>query len=215
MSSLDWVRTFVAVYRHRSITRAAQELHLTQPAVSQQIRALESQLGAKLFLRLARGVAPTPEAHEIARVAASPVDMLSTLLTSARATAESLAGTVHLGGPADFISSHVIRVLGSVVERGIRIRFHFGNTGDLLERIGEIDLLIATEKRPKPSVEYEFLAEEDFVLVGAPAWGTKFPLDELPNKAPRLSRAQAGSLSRRAYRSSVAIFEPYLDRGSR
>ncbi len=54
-----WLRAFDAAARHSSFTAAADELHLTPAAVSQQIRLLEKQLGAELFKRLPKGVALT------------------------------------------------------------------------------------------------------------------------------------------------------------
>ena len=58
---LIWLRAFEASARHSSFTLAAQELGLTQAAISQQIRALESRLGSTLFHRRQRGVVLTPE----------------------------------------------------------------------------------------------------------------------------------------------------------
>ena len=57
---LDYrTHTFLAVYRARSFTRAAEELHVTQPAVSQHIRQLEAHYGCVLFSKTGRGVEPT------------------------------------------------------------------------------------------------------------------------------------------------------------
>lgn len=53
---LNWLRAFDVAARHLNFTLAATELNLTQAAVSQQIRALESQLGSTLFKRLPRGL---------------------------------------------------------------------------------------------------------------------------------------------------------------
>jgi LysR family glycine cleavage system transcriptional activator len=53
---LNWLRAFESAARHLSFTDAASELSLTQAAISQQIKALESQLGAALFKRLPRGL---------------------------------------------------------------------------------------------------------------------------------------------------------------
>ncbi|WP_281544263.1 LysR substrate-binding domain-containing protein [Grimontia sp. SpTr1] len=53
---LNWLRSFEAAARHLSFTHASQELHITQAAMSQQIKALESQLGTMLFVRLPRGL---------------------------------------------------------------------------------------------------------------------------------------------------------------
>lgn len=59
MPSLGAIRVFDAAARHGSFTRAASELHMTQAAVSYQIKLLEDQVGAPLFRRLPRGVALT------------------------------------------------------------------------------------------------------------------------------------------------------------
>ncbi|TIX68957.1 MAG: LysR family transcriptional regulator, partial [Mesorhizobium sp.] len=58
---LDWLRSFEAAARLSNFTAAAAELGLTQAAVSQHIRALEQRLKTRLFVRLARGVALSPE----------------------------------------------------------------------------------------------------------------------------------------------------------
>lgn len=53
---LNWLRSFEASARHLNFTQAAAELNLTQAAISQQVKGLESQLGASLFKRLPRGL---------------------------------------------------------------------------------------------------------------------------------------------------------------
>ncbi len=61
LPSLRSLATFEVAARHLSFTRAAEELNSTQPAVSQQVRALESELGVTLFKRIYRGVVLTDE----------------------------------------------------------------------------------------------------------------------------------------------------------
>ena len=68
---LNWLRSFEASARHLSFTHAATELNLTQAAISQQVKGLETQLGAALFKRLPRGLELTdagaaylPAVHE-------------------------------------------------------------------------------------------------------------------------------------------------------
>ena len=60
---LNGLRAFEAAARHLSFTRAADELNVTQTAISHQIRALEERLGVRLFRRLPRGLVLTEEAQ--------------------------------------------------------------------------------------------------------------------------------------------------------
>src|SRR5215212_8523462 len=64
---LNALRTFEAASRQLSFTRAAQELHVTQTAVSHQMRLLEAHLGVPLFLRLPRRLVLTAEGRAYAR----------------------------------------------------------------------------------------------------------------------------------------------------
>ncbi len=62
---LNLLKIFVAVYRHQSITMAAEELGLTQPGVSGLLKRLQRQVGCQLFVRSGRGIAPTQHAQEL------------------------------------------------------------------------------------------------------------------------------------------------------
>jgi LysR family glycine cleavage system transcriptional activator len=60
---LNALRVFEAAARHLSFKEAAQELHITQAAVSHQVKSLEEYLGVQLFRRSARGVSLTDAAR--------------------------------------------------------------------------------------------------------------------------------------------------------
>ncbi len=62
---LRQLRYFVAVARHGGFTSAADELWLTQSALSQQVRRLEAELGVALLRRTSRGVEPTPAGEDL------------------------------------------------------------------------------------------------------------------------------------------------------
>lgn len=64
---LNLLRVFSAVYRHQSITLAAEELGMTQPGVSGLLKRLQEQLGCQLFIRSGRGIAPTRHAQTLIR----------------------------------------------------------------------------------------------------------------------------------------------------
>jgi putative choline sulfate-utilization transcription factor len=79
---LDQLRTFEAVARHRSFTRAAQELCLTQSAVSRQIKALEEALDLRLFRRLHRAIDLTTEGQRLFDSVTRGLDDISACLSA-------------------------------------------------------------------------------------------------------------------------------------
>jgi LysR family glycine cleavage system transcriptional activator len=84
LSSLDLIRGFVAVGRRMSITLAAQDLCITQSAVSRQISALEDMLGVKLLTRGHRSIAFTPEGDRLFRSANGAVQQLQDAIGAIR-----------------------------------------------------------------------------------------------------------------------------------
>lgn len=77
---LNALRAFESSARHLSFTRAAQELNVTQAAVSQQVRALEDRLGCALFRRLPRGLAITDEGRALLPVLSDAFTRMETVL---------------------------------------------------------------------------------------------------------------------------------------
>ncbi|WP_309090526.1 transcriptional regulator GcvA [Phenylobacterium sp.] len=82
------LRALEAAARHRSYSRAAEELSVTHGAVSQQIRKLEEELGARLFERRGNAMIPTAEAERLAREVARAHDILKNAVGSFTKAAE-------------------------------------------------------------------------------------------------------------------------------
>src|SRR3974377_984730 len=72
----DQILAFLTVARHRSLSRAAAELDLGQPTISDRLRSLERELGATLVRRQGRGVALTPEGEAFLSYAQRALDVL-------------------------------------------------------------------------------------------------------------------------------------------
>ena len=85
MADIHLLRTFLAVYRAGTFTRAAHELHLTQPAVSLQIRALETQVGKPLFCAPRVGSPRPPQGASSPRRSAGHIDALEGALDTSGA----------------------------------------------------------------------------------------------------------------------------------
>jgi DNA-binding transcriptional LysR family regulator len=176
MVSLDLLRTFLAVYRDGSLTRAARRLGLSQPAVTTHLRALEEQLGRPLFTRLPRGVAPTPAADLMARRIADPLDQLSAFAAAGLdEPGTPFGGVVHLGGPVEIVTARVLPALADLVARGLEMRVTIGVSDELLHglRSGALDLAVLTARPRHRGLRAEPLLDEEFALVAAAPWTTR------------------------------------------
>src|SRR5260221_10162462 len=120
MADLMYLRSFIAMYRSGSIKKASQYLNLSQPAVSGQLRILETQIGKDLFTRTSRGIIPTAAGHELARSSGPHIDALE--LLGERAQISDYEGTVHLGGPVEFLTQRVLPSLSQLVRNGLGFR---------------------------------------------------------------------------------------------
>lgn len=179
MHRFTHLRTFLAIYRNRSVTRAAQLLNITQPAASGHLQALEARLGRELFERSSRGLIPLAAAHDLARAVSPHLDGLESAFDQSRKNAAELAGTIHLGGPAEFLGEMLLPALRDLDAPDLRIRCRLGLAAELIDALGkgELDFAVATLRMERPGVGFTPLYEEDFRLVGAPCWnGPEAPI---------------------------------------
>jgi DNA-binding transcriptional LysR family regulator len=166
---LDLLHTFLAVYRAGTMTRAAETLGLSQPTVTAQLRTLEGRIGQPLFVRGARGVAPTAAADDLARRLDGPMDAVAAVASGL--TGVPAAGrTLHVGGPAELMSVRVLPALAPVIAGGTDVRVRLGLAEDLLAELsdGRLDLVVSAIRPRRAGLRAEPLCDEEFVLVAAP-----------------------------------------------
>ncbi|MBC7644556.1 MAG: LysR family transcriptional regulator, partial [Thermoleophilia bacterium] len=175
MSEMQLMRTFLAVYRAGTLTRAARELHLTQPAVSQQVKALEAKLGRPLFNREPRGVTPTTAGVELAQAVATHIDAIEALLVPVGRATDYLIDTLHIGGPEELLASRVIPTVAPLVADGLRLRMRFGVDAPIVEMLvgRELDLAITTGEWRDRGLDGVRLYREELILVGSPLWADR------------------------------------------
>ncbi|ACC75354.1 LysR family transcriptional regulator [Paraburkholderia phymatum] len=99
------IRALVAVAEAGSFTRAAERLHLSQPALTVQIRRLEDAVGARLFDRNSRHVALTATGRELLPLLRKSLQDMETVLRDARALGEGESGTVRVACLPTFAAS--------------------------------------------------------------------------------------------------------------
>ena len=220
---LALLRTFVAVHRAGSFTRAAALLGLSQPAVTSQIRTLERQLGRPLFLRRARGVTPTSIGDELAHRAAPHLDALVEIAETGL-DEDGGVRTLHLAGPPEFTSVRALPALTPLISQGLALRSTFrAKAEDALEGLaaGHHDLAITTVRPRGGLLTSTTLCDEEHVLVAAPRWagrlspGTlrhkgsvvleQFPVVEVHESLPLVSRYWAAVFDSKPAESATVI----------
>lgn len=168
MSHLTQLKTFVEVYRCSNITKAAANLGMSQPAVTAHIQTMESVVGKPLFERQARGVKPTPTAHDLALQVSSHIDILEQKITSIRARSDAVYGTLNIAGPAEYLSLVSGPQIANLLQAGnINVVLHIGNKVNIFESLvnDTADIAIAASA-PDPSLfDYVVLDKEQLCLV--------------------------------------------------
>jgi DNA-binding transcriptional LysR family regulator len=166
MVNLEWYRSFVTVYRVGTVSGAAQALHLTQPAVSQHIAALEAALGNSLFTRMPRKMLPTAAGKSLYTQVAASIEQLESVAT--RSSLTDTLETIRLGAPQEFFTERILNQLPQL--ENLHYRVQFGLAPELIEQllVDKLDVVIATQKIANSELEYYSIATESFWLVAPP-----------------------------------------------
>jgi DNA-binding transcriptional LysR family regulator len=112
---MQQIRHFVAVVQHGSFRRAAQELHITQPALTRSIRHLEERVCASLLTRSARGVAPTAAGAVFLDFARQTVNENARILGRLRQMQGVSPGELRIGVSASFSHPALARTLATLI----------------------------------------------------------------------------------------------------
>lgn len=164
---------FDAVARHRSFTRAAEQLHVAQPAISAQIRRLEQELGTELLQRTTRRVGLTYSGELFWSRARRILDELDAARADLDAVASGLRGEVRIGA-TPLLASLDLAAMMAAFRRdhpGVALALRSGLIADLLSQLdaGDIDIVIgpADPQLPRRYVAGR-LVEESLVLIAPP-----------------------------------------------
>jgi len=171
LSSFDLrrLRYFVKVAELGSLTRAAEALHVAQPALSQQIRLLESEIGEALLVRGPRGVTPTEAGQRMLAEASRLIDGMRAVVERVRAPADP-EGQVVIGVGQSIGSVLVAPLLQRAAERLPRVRIQVRELlGGLLQdltRSGAIDFALSLNTASGQGVRSRPVLAEEMCLVG-------------------------------------------------
>ncbi len=164
------LRYFLRIVEAGSISRAAAELRVAQPALSQHVLNLESELGARLLVRSQRGVQPTECGQRLVEHARLILGQIGGAIEDIRSYGRAPTGEVTLGLSAGMAAVIAAPLLTSVRARypGIGLRLVDGLSGTLLEwaQKGRVDLSLTFDVDDKLGVAVEPVLREEVELVG-------------------------------------------------
>ena len=187
--TLRQLKVFEAVARHLNYTRAAEELFLSQPAVSMQVKQLESQLGVALFEQLGKRIHLTEAGNEVlnyARTVTQQLDELEGVLNRIK----GLSGGRLRISVATTANYFIPTLLGTFSRRypDVTISLDVTNRETLLRQLAEntVDLVIMGQPPAEADVEADGFMENPLVIVAPPdhplAREKKISLDRLQDE---------------------------------
>jgi DNA-binding transcriptional LysR family regulator len=162
------LRAFVAVKEAGGFSRAARQLHLTQSAISHQIRRLEEQVGRPLLHRTTRSLTLTEDGEDFLRHAEQILQMLDAL--AGRFRPSPVSGVVRVGVPEPFLGDRLPILLRRFARAfpGVRLDVHVSTYLDLRKMVhaGELDLGVVMSTAKDDDVG-TVLRTADFVWVAS------------------------------------------------
>ncbi|PLX89381.1 MAG: LysR family transcriptional regulator, partial [Desulfuromonas sp.] len=147
------LKVFYHIYSLHSIVAAARALHISQPAVSQQLQKLEAEIEATLFIRLHKKLVPTDAAKRLFAMVQPFMESLQEGMTTIRQPIDRPAGLLRIGAPREFGKEYLPLLSHSFRQKypDVKFAFLFDETAPLLTmlREGEIDFALADVFMPE------------------------------------------------------------------
>lgn len=168
------LKTFVAVAQERNLTRAAERVFTSPPAVSAQIKALEDELGVRLFDRTPRGMALTEAGARLLDEAERTLNSAHRMRSAAAQLRDSAQGVVRFGTVSDPIALRLGEALVTLAARHphVTLQLQQGLSSDTLAALqrGDLDCgYVMTDQEAFDGLELQRLGSADLVVVLPPS----------------------------------------------
>jgi DNA-binding transcriptional LysR family regulator len=206
--TLGQLRTFLAVASTGSVRAAADQLVVTQPAVSSALAAVRKQVGVPLVMRDGRGLRLTPAGEALAERARAALALLDEAVAAARGEADPDRGRLrlasvttageHLAPPllASFLAGHP----------DVNVSLEVGNRRRVADLLSHHEVDLAIGGRPPPGAETLATRANRLVVVGAPGLRSGVPPGAPPPGKSAASKRAAGTRA-----GGRAVTTPELD----
>ncbi|WP_043315478.1 LysR family transcriptional regulator [Microbulbifer sp. HZ11] len=190
---IQWLRAFLAIAEQNSVSEAAEQLHLTQPAVSKRLASLEAQLGAPLFDRIGRKLQLTNAGRALLPRARHILNEVSDAEHELRSLGETIGGSLRIATSHHVGLHHLPPVLRefSNLYPDVSLDIDFLDSEQAYEALmaGEYELAVVTlALKDYPNLNAQIIWPDPCVVVAAP----DHPLAQMPElDLPALARYPA------------------------
>jgi DNA-binding transcriptional LysR family regulator len=165
MVNLEWYRTFKAVYKAGTLTKAAAVLFISQPGVSLHLSALENYVGYKLFDRTGRKMIPTEKGKVLYNFIIEALSKLEEAEKNFQRSTEKNTPTISIGMCFETFQITLEQYISTLP---FNVIIQFGEYPEMVENLekGILDLIITPQMVVKNNIEYQDFSSETIVLVG-------------------------------------------------
>jgi DNA-binding transcriptional LysR family regulator len=163
------LKIFTSVYKNKSFTRASEELHISQPTISEHIKNLEADLGVRLFDRLGRSILPTREAEILYPKALQLLEDLENIQDEVSATGSGVKGRI-LFGASTIPGAYILPPIAYTFKQQFpdtSFEILIEDSKKITEMVLNHDLLcgLVGAKMESDKLNYTSLIEDELVLV--------------------------------------------------
>ncbi len=180
---------FLAVVKNNTVNAAAETLFLTQTAVTQRIKALETQLRTSVFTRTRRGMVLTQEGKALLKYCQSALLLEGEVMAQIQGAGVETTTLITLTAPTSTMQSRLIPSLVPLVKKFPKLRYQFCFSDIEIRhnalREGRVDFAVLEQSDLAPEMQMKPLVPENYVLVASAEWKSR-SLEEILSKEPMI-----------------------------
>lgn len=180
MRDFDW-NILDSLYQTKNITKSAELLFMTQPALTKRLQAIEEELGCSIVIRNRRGVSFTPEGEEIVKKAQTIISAIRDIKQGLAGLADGHKGVLSLGVPYSFVRFVLPALLERYVELypDVDIRITTTLSNELIRQVQEdsLDICFARKTQDSPQLIKRKVSVDQIYAV----YHQPFRIEDLPN----------------------------------
>lgn len=180
------LQAFIAVAKHKTVHAAADQLHLTQTAITQRIKSLENQLKTCLFLRSRRGMLLTPEGEALLRYCHASLDLEGEALAHITGSAKESLVRMTIASPSTILDTRILPSCKNIMHQFPNLLLQF-SVSDIENRHhdlknGTAQLAILQPEDLRPEMASKKLKPEQYILVCSSKWKNRKLKEILTNE---------------------------------